>query len=168
MREPSAVFVQVDPSGELVSPARAGAEIRWNDGAVEVTAERISRVALRWPEKLPSDALILGDAWERSYGDLQWRHQQPERLLPWYFLAHSAAGTFGMGVDVQPNAFCAWTVDGDGFTLWLDLRNGGGAGAFGRSYADGSSRATIRRRGHTLADPERSGRLHEHPTTGAT
>ncbi|TCC08148.1 hypothetical protein [Kribbella soli] len=126
MREPSAVFVQVDPSGELVSPPRAGAEIRWNDGAVEVTATRISRVALRWSEKLPSDALILGDAWERSYGDLQWRHQQPERLLPWYFLAHSGAGTFGMGVDVQPNAFCGWTVDGDGFTLWLDLRNGGG------------------------------------------
>ncbi|TDO47064.1 alpha-galactosidase [Kribbella sp. VKM Ac-2571] len=126
MREPNAVFVQVDPSGELVAPARAGAEISWNDGTIEVTAERISRVALRWSEKLPSDALILGDAWERSYGDLQWRHQQPERLLPWYFLAHSGAGTFGMGVDVQPNAFCAWTVDGDGFTLWLDLRNGGG------------------------------------------
>ncbi len=29
-------------------------------------------------------------------------------------------------MDVQPNAFCSWTVDGDGFTLWLDLRNGGG------------------------------------------
>lgn len=142
MREPSAVFVQVDPSGELVAPARAGAKISWNDGSVEVTAQRISRVALRWSEKLPSDALILGDAWERSYGDLQWRHQQPERLLPWYFLAHSEAGTFGMGVDVQPNAFCAWTVDGDGFTLWLDLRNGGGPALLdGRTL----TAATVRR-----------------------
>ena len=126
MREPSAVFVQADPSDGLTAPARAGIEVSWNDGTVEVTAAKVSRVALRWSEKLPSDALILGDAWERSYGDLQWRHRQPERLLPWYFLAHSAAGTFGMGVDVQPNAFCAWTVDGDGFTLWLDLRNGDG------------------------------------------
>ncbi len=92
MREPSAVFVQVDPSGELVAPARAGAEISWNDGTIEVTAQRISRVALRWSEKLPSDALILGDAWERSYGDLQWRHQQPERLLPWYFLGPLGSG----------------------------------------------------------------------------
>ncbi|HWD82050.1 MAG TPA: hypothetical protein VG497_24300, partial [Kribbella sp.] len=130
MREPSAFFVQTDPSDGLVTPSRAGAEITWNDGpdgaTVEVTAQRISRVAVRWSEKLPADALIFGDAWERSYGDLQWRHLQPERLLPWYFLVHSSAGTYGAGVDVQPNAFCAWTVDGDGYTLWLDLRNGGG------------------------------------------
>ncbi|MFF0267367.1 hypothetical protein [Kribbella sp. NPDC004536] len=126
MREPTAYFVQTDPSDGLVTPSRAGAEITWNDGIVEVTAQRVSRVALRWSERLPADALILGDAWERSYGDLQWRHQQPERLLPWYFLVHSRTSTFGMGVDVQPNAFCAWTVDGDGYTLWLDLRNGGG------------------------------------------
>ena len=59
---------------------------------------------------------------------MQWRHQQPERLLPWYFLAHDrrTGRTTGAGVDVQPNAFCSWTVDADGFTLWLDLRNGGG------------------------------------------
>jgi alpha-galactosidase len=112
----------------LTTPAQAGAEISWNDGAVEVTAERISRVALRWAEQLPAGALILGDAWERSYGDLQWRHLQPERLLPWYFLVHDprTGTTTGAGVDVQPNALCSWTVDGDGFTLWLDLRNGGG------------------------------------------
>ncbi|HET6740977.1 MAG TPA: hypothetical protein VFH76_18665, partial [Kribbella sp.] len=67
MSEPSAVFVQVGPSDGLVAPSRAGAEIAWNDGTIEVTATRISRVALRWSEKLPSGALILGDAWERSY-----------------------------------------------------------------------------------------------------
>ncbi|HEY3560794.1 MAG TPA: glycoside hydrolase family 36 protein [Kribbella sp.] len=132
MKPPSAVFVQTDPSDGLIAPSRAGAEVTWNDGpegaSIEVTATRISRVALRWQEKLPSDALILGDAWERSYGDLQWRHQQPERFLPWYFLVHDprTGTTTGAGVDVQPNAFCSWTVDGDGFTLWLDLRNGGG------------------------------------------
>lgn len=128
MREPSAVFVQAGPSDGLTAPSRAGAEVTWNDGTIEVTATRISRVALRWSEKLPSEALILGDAWERSYGDLQWRHQQPERFLPWYFLVHDprTGTTTGAGVDVQPNAFCSWTVDGDGFTLWLDLRNGGG------------------------------------------
>ncbi|MDX3002002.1 hypothetical protein PWY87_10005 [Kribbella solani] len=127
MREPSAVFVQVDPSDELTRSA-AGVEVSWADGTVEVTATRISRVALRWTERLPAGALILGDAWERSYGDLHWRHRQPERLLPWYFLVHEphTGTTTGAGVDVQPNAFCSWTVDGDGFTLWLDLRNGGG------------------------------------------
>jgi hypothetical protein len=40
------------------------------------------------------DALVLGDAWERSYGDLQWRHLQPERLLPRYWIAHDPAKVF--------------------------------------------------------------------------
>ncbi len=127
MREPSAVFVQVGPSDALATAARTGAtwsaagiEVSWSDGTIDVTAATVSRVALRWLEPLPREALILGDAWERSYGDLQWRHPQPERLLPWYFLSHdpSTGRTNGAGVDVQPNAFCSWTVDADGFTLW--------------------------------------------------
>ncbi|MFK4084551.1 hypothetical protein ACI2LF_10615 [Kribbella sp. NPDC020789] len=133
MRAPSAVFVQ--SGDDLVAATRrdtiwsaAGVDVSWLDGPVEVTADTVTRVVLRWSEPLPSDALILGDAWERSYGDLQWRHQQPERLLPWYFLVHDPATgrTSGAGVEVQPSAFAAWTVDADGFTLWLDLRNGGG------------------------------------------
>ncbi|MFI6829684.1 hypothetical protein ACIBG5_21505 [Kribbella sp. NPDC050241] len=135
MREPSAVFVQVGSADALTTAVRngmtwsaAGVDVDWSDGAVDVTAASVSRVALRWAEALPAEALVLGDAWERSYGDLQWRHLQPERLLPWYFLSHDprAGSTTGAGVEVQPNAFCAWTVDADGFTLWLDLRNGGG------------------------------------------
>jgi len=151
VREPSAVFVQASPSDGLTTAARSGAswsaagvDVTWSDGAVEVTASAVSRVALRWSEQLPQDALVLGDAWERSYGDLQWRHQQPERLLPWYFLVHDPATrrTTGAGVDVQPSAFCAWTVDADGFTLWLDLRNGGGAAHLnGRTL----TAATVRR-----------------------
>jgi hypothetical protein len=114
VREPSAVFVQADPSDGLTTTVRtgttwsaAGIDVSWSDGAIDVTAPTVARVALRWSERLAADALILGDAWERSYGDLQWRHQQPERLLPWYFLAHDpqSGTTTGAGVDVQPNAF---------------------------------------------------------------
>ena len=151
MTEPSAVFVQASPSDGLTTTVRTGAtwsaagiDVTWSDGTIEVTAKTVSRVALRWSERLPAEALILGDAWERSYGDLQWRHQQPERLLPWYFLVHDprTGTTTGAGVDVQPNAFCAWTVDADGFTLWLDLHNGGGP-----TYLNGRTltAATVRR-----------------------
>jgi alpha-galactosidase len=135
VREPNAVFVQAHPSDGLTTAVRtgpvwsaSGVEVGWSDGVVEVTAATISRVALRWSEPVPATASILGDAWERSYGDLQWRHHQPERFLPWYFLAHDpdTGTTTGAGVDVRPNAFCSWTVDLDGFTLWLDLHNGGG------------------------------------------
>src|SRR6201999_3446572 len=107
VREPNAVFVQADPSDGLTTAVRtgpgwsaSGVEVGWSDGVVEVTAATISRVALRWSEPVPPNASILGDAWERSYGDLQWRHHQPERFLPWYFLAHDrdTGTTTGAGV----------------------------------------------------------------------
>lgn len=88
----------------------------------------LSRVVLRWETTFPDDTLFLGDHWERSYGDLQWRFLQPERILPWYFAAHQPASgrTFMLGVKTQPATFCFWTVDAAGISLWLDFRNGGG------------------------------------------
>jgi len=89
----------------------------------------LSRVVLRWETTFPGDTLFLGDAWERGYGDLQWRFLQPDRIMPWYFAAHQEASgkTFMLGVKTQPSVLCFWTVDGAGISLWLDFRNGGGA-----------------------------------------
>ncbi len=87
----------------------------------------LSRAVLRWETAFPSDALFLGDHWERGYGDLQWRFLQPERIMPWYFAAHHTRSgrTFMAGVKTQPCAMCFWTVDAEGISLWLDFRNGG-------------------------------------------
>lgn len=86
----------------------------------------LARVALRWRQPTRPGTAVYGDAWERSYGELQWRPVHPERVLPWYWLAHHPElGTHGMGVRVRPAAFCCWTVDEDGVTLWLDVRSGG-------------------------------------------
>jgi alpha-galactosidase len=139
--EPDAVFIEVGVPGTL-REARAVGGGRWAgeglevgvrplpDGAalLTVAGAEVARVVLRWRSPVPDSSLILGDAWERSYGDLQWRHRQPERPLPWYWLAHDVAtgATQGMGVDVGPAALCAWTLDADGVTLWADVRNGGG------------------------------------------
>ncbi len=133
--------VLVAAGGELKLAGRQGA--RFTSGQTEINLARtaagqairvrcpagpLSRVVLRWETTFPSDTLFLGDAWERSYGDLQWRFLQPERILPWYFAAHSVADgrTFMAGVKTQPAALCFWTVDAAGVSLWLDFRNGGG------------------------------------------
>lgn len=83
------------------------------------------RMQLRWRADLHRCRLFLGDHWERSYADLEWRGEMPNRPLPWYFLTYDGAQTHAYGVRVQPNAFCFWTADYEGLSLWADLRSGG-------------------------------------------
>jgi alpha-galactosidase len=85
----------------------------------------VQRIHLRWKVRFPADVLALGDAWERSYGDLEWRPLQAERALPWYTMLHSKEQTVGMGVKTGAATFAFWQVDPSGISLWLDIRNGG-------------------------------------------
>jgi alpha-galactosidase len=94
--------------------------------AVEVHATEVAvpRIILRWENPPPEDGRFLGDHWERGYGDLEWRGLVSERVMPWYFLCHSREGTTGWGVRTRAAAFCFWTVDARGISLWIDLRSG--------------------------------------------
>ena len=94
----------------------------------------LSFVRLRWNKKMRKDVRVLGDAWERGYGDLQWQTIRPERCMPWYIAVsngsdmnrdYSGRLTECMGVMVQPNSLAFWQYDECGVTLWLDTRNGG-------------------------------------------
>lgn len=111
-----------DRAAVTIAVTKAGQQV-----CVSCPTAPLSRVVLRWEMAFPVDTLFLGDAWERSYGDLQWRFRQPERMMPWYFAAHQPATsrTFMAGVKTQPSALCFWTVDAEGVSLWLDFRNGG-------------------------------------------
>lgn len=111
-----------DPDAAVVlTHGASGQDIR-----VSSISRPLCRVVLRWKLQFPEDTLYLGDAWERSYGDLQWRYLQPERVMPWYFAAHRPnAGTLAVGVKTAPGALCFWLIDGEGVSLWLDFRNGG-------------------------------------------
>lgn len=87
----------------------------------------LETVALRWDLPMPPGARVLGDHWERGYGDLEWRGVIPERVLPWYALVHDPASgrTMGFGVETGAGSFASWRVDHGGVTLVLDLRCGG-------------------------------------------
>ena len=84
----------------------------------------LHRIVLRWQISFAASARFLGDHWERGYGDLEWRALVSERVMPWYFLSHVDGRTQGWGVRTGAKALCFWTVDAQGFSLWLDLRNG--------------------------------------------
>jgi alpha-galactosidase len=68
---------------------------------------------------------MLGDAWERSYGDLAWRGMTPERAMPWYFATYDGASPHAYGVKTGAGAMCFWQIDPEGISLWLDVSNGG-------------------------------------------
>lgn len=85
----------------------------------------VTFLELRWHGNFASGVRFMGDAFERGYGNMEWRGMVPDRLMPWYFLASDGQRTVGMGVKVQPDCFAFWMADPQGVTLWLDVRCGG-------------------------------------------
>jgi alpha-galactosidase len=124
--------------GFLVQPDRLAVKLR-----AEVPPARLQ---LRWHAELDAGTRYLGDHWERSYGDLEWRGESPDRVMPWYFLAHGAGGTHGYGVRVGPRALCFWTADRAGISLWADVRSGGVPVQLGERVLDVCD--VVCRRGH--------------------
>lgn len=108
--------------------------------SVFVSADKtpLKYIKLRWnlseDERRRGSLKVLGDSWERAYGDLEWHSVNPERCLPFYFLVSNGSDqerdclgrfTEGFGVKVQAGAMCFWNYDGSGITLWMDVRCGG-------------------------------------------
>ena len=88
---------------------------------------------LRWNKKSRECVKILGDAWERGYGNLEWRGIVPDRAMPWYFAVsngsdlnqdYSGRLTECYGVMTGANSLAFWQYDNEGITLWLDIGNG--------------------------------------------
>jgi alpha-galactosidase len=135
-RSPDSVLVQTESGDVRLVDGGSG---RWsNEQIVVTTADRgaalhveltapavaVKRVHLRWRVKTPGPHRILGDAWERAYGDLEWRGSVPDRVMPWYFATTDGSRTHTYGVRTGPRAFCFWQIDPQGVSLWADVRSG--------------------------------------------
>ncbi len=90
-------------------------------------------VRIRWEHPIEGNVKVLGDAWERGYGDLHWHAVDPTRTMPWYMAISNGSDSLReyagrktecFGVGVRPNCFACWSCDSDGITLMLDLRSG--------------------------------------------
>ncbi len=120
-------IVRTFVENESEQDVRVTTEVVNRELVVSVTADRAEPryVILRWLHQTQGKVQVLGDAWERSYGDLSWKGIEPDRVMPWYFLLEGDAGVFGFGVKVRPRAMCHWLFDAEGVSLVLDLRCGG-------------------------------------------
>src|SRR5689334_1035795 len=133
-RPPDSVLAQTGAGDRTLRTIREG---RWEDGDLIVTlvavmgatrvelsspSAAIRRMRLRWNGRLDDVRLVLGDAWERGYGDLEWRGFVPDRVMPWYFATTDGRVTNAYGVRTGASALCFWQVDPQGISLWLDVR----------------------------------------------
>ena len=142
LRAPDAVTVQgargdvrLSRSGDVWSGAGCDvtATVRGAKHGMEVPivvhapGVALHRIGLRWHGGVPANWRVLGDHWERSYGDLEWRGCVPHRVMPWYFLAAAPGGksVYGCGVKTGCASIAHWQADPAGVTLWLDVRSGG-------------------------------------------
>jgi alpha-galactosidase len=179
LRPPDFVAAYTEGSGPVTL---TGSAERWQAGDVEVTmvvkpggslgvsvaAPRspLQRIHLRWWGRFPEGSRFLGDHWERSYGDLEWRGFAADRVMPWYFLAATGQGTHGYGVKTGASALAFWQADEEGISLWLDVRNGGSGVQLGDRQL--AAAEVVARRGHPEQTPYSSAAalcraLCEHP-----
>lgn len=117
------------PAGDCVQTDDIRVEIKEESKHTDIllTADKsaVKNLKLRWNRKAPEKARIMCDAWERGYGDLEWRGICGGRTMPWYFLVSAGNHQWGYGVKVRPSAMCFWQMDTQGITLVLDVRCGG-------------------------------------------
>ncbi|TSJ38802.1 hypothetical protein FO440_20060 [Mucilaginibacter corticis] len=87
--------------------------------------QQLNAVRLKWAHNMPAKAMYLGDHWERSYGDLQWKTNTTGVKNPWYVLISDTKQTACFGVKTGANTICWWGLSDKGLELTLDTHSGG-------------------------------------------
>lgn len=88
-------------------------------------AQQLNAVRLKWSHDLPSGSRFLGDEWERSYGDLQWKTKTEDVKNPWYVIIYDGKQSTCFGVKTGANSICWWGLSSNSLELTLDTRSGG-------------------------------------------
>ena len=92
---------------------------------VQSSTIALKTVKLSWNHEFSKNAQLLGDHWERSYGDLQWKPVNATAKMPWYVIQHDESSTNCFGVKTGCNAICYWQAGEDKLSLSLDTKSGG-------------------------------------------
>jgi alpha-galactosidase len=136
-RIPSEVVVVTESQTIILSGNGKG---RWEHASITVETEErdgllrarlsapgvpVKTVRILWSGDLSGYKLMMGDHWERSYGDLCWASPDPSRVMPWYMLAFDGERTDGFGVVTGASSLCCWRATPSGLSLIADVRCGG-------------------------------------------
>lgn len=93
---------------------------------VTATSDKVKFIELEWKFSSKDDIFVLGDAWERSYRDLEFlKLKNNDRWMPWYFIATDKEKCMCFGVKTGTNSFVSFRYTADGIFALIDCRNGG-------------------------------------------
>ena len=115
------------PGGEVIT--LDDVKITVKDGKISAAAlfTGLRFITFIYRCEMPRGSRFLGDAWERGYGDLEWRGVVFDRVMPWYFFASDGGTLAGYGVKTKPAGMCSFSCDSRHVKLCVDLRCGGDA-----------------------------------------
>src|SRR5271154_947396 len=68
----------------------------------------LKTVRLSWKYSFTKTAQLLGDHWERTYGDVQWKPVDSTAKMPWYVIQYDDNNTNCFGVKTGCNTICYW------------------------------------------------------------
>ncbi|MGA9406488.1 MAG: hypothetical protein WBW71_05070 [Bacteroidota bacterium] len=134
---PAKVIVRLDDGlHELASSDQqtwlykdASVDLRYSDDTLSVKAQSpkvpLHEVVLQWTYPVESAATILGDDWERTYGDVFFQQPSFERKMPWYFIQHDGEETVCFGVRTGCSTICYWQLGNRTMQLTMETRSGG-------------------------------------------
>lgn len=89
-------------------------------------ANQLNAVRLKWNHHVSISSKYLGDHFERSYGDLQWKTDLSGGVKnPWYVIVNDGTQTACFGVKTGANSICWWQLSTDSLQLTLDTHSGG-------------------------------------------
>lgn len=99
--------------------------IEYKSGVLSVAADvtGLKFIEIEWTADFMKGAKVLGDAFERSYGDLEWKDAEATGKIPWYFLAAAKDRVYGTGVKTGANSFCHFKYNDGIITLCCDIRS---------------------------------------------
>ena len=108
--------------GDIVVHLRARENVLYT--TLRSPSKPVKYITMTWNEPAPPSARILGDHWERGYGDLAWKGVAGERIMPWYYAEYDGSHCHAKGVKTGCRAFCRWHRSATQVKLVLDVRNG--------------------------------------------
>ncbi|MEO7215908.1 hypothetical protein [Mucilaginibacter sp.] len=115
----SSVFTYQDIKVEVKASGNAQAVY------IQSPLAELHAVKFEWKYQTAAYAKILGDHWERTYGDLAWKTPEADTKNPWYVLLHDDKRTACFGVKTACNTICWWEVKSNAVELYMDTRSGG-------------------------------------------